>query len=96
MLARQKVFTLLTGICTLVLCSLPIARAEPRTGSTAALEFAEKVIAGGPKDFMEVRHLTLRGSNFEIGRKLAEIAKAPFVRTHVNRVASIGRAADGG
>ena len=75
MLARQKVFTLLTGICTLVLCSLPIARAEPRTGSTAALEFAEKVIAGGPKDFMEVRHLTLRGSNFEIGRKLAEIAK---------------------
>lgn len=39
------------------------------------LEFSEKVVAGGPGDFMEVRHLVLRGSNFDIGRKLAEIAR---------------------
>ena len=40
----------------------------------ADLEFGESVVAGGPDDFMEVRHIVLRGSNFAIGRKLAELA----------------------
>jgi hypothetical protein len=45
-------------------------------GEAARLaEFEESVVAGGPDAFMEVRHLTLRGSNFAIGRKLAEIAR---------------------
>ena len=35
----------------------------------------ERVIAGGPADSMEVRHLYLKGSNAEIGRALAEIAR---------------------
>lgn len=43
--------------------------------SVAPLVFEERVLAGGPADFMEVRHLVLRGSNYEIGRKLAEIAR---------------------
>ena len=39
------------------------------------LERTESVIAGGPGDFVEVRHIVLRGSNFDIGRELAEIAR---------------------
>jgi hypothetical protein len=40
----------------------------------AQVEFSETVVAGGPDDFMEVRHILLRGSNFAIGKKLAELA----------------------
>jgi len=54
----------------------PLTRAEtPSTPQTSKLTFSEEVIAGGPSDFLEARHITLRGSNFEIGKKLAEIAK---------------------
>jgi hypothetical protein len=35
----------------------------------------DKVIAGGPKDFMEVRHVILRGRNEDIGHALASIAR---------------------
>jgi hypothetical protein len=47
-----------------------IGRAQP-TG----LYLEEGVVAGGPDYFMEVRHVVLKGSNYEIGRKIAEIAK---------------------
>jgi hypothetical protein len=40
-----------------------------------ALHHEENVIAGGPQDFAEVRHLRLRGSNNAIGKRLAEIAR---------------------
>jgi hypothetical protein len=39
---------------------------------------ADRAIAGGPEDFMEVRHLVLRGTNEEIGRALAAIARERF------------------
>src|SRR5262245_41707115 len=38
----------------------------------------ELVIAGGPKDFMEVRHIVLRGTNEEIGLALATIARERY------------------
>jgi hypothetical protein len=38
----------------------------------------DRVIAGGPKDFMEVRHVVLKGSNPEIGEALASIAKTRY------------------
>jgi penicillin V acylase-like amidase (Ntn superfamily) len=38
----------------------------------------DRVIAGGPKDSLEVRHLVLRGTNEQIGRALAEIAKQRY------------------
>src|SRR4051812_14570794 len=38
----------------------------------------ERVIAGGPKDFLEARHLVLRGTNEEIGRALANIARERY------------------
>ena len=41
----------------------------------ARLEFSEHQVAGGPDDFMIVRHLRLKGTNRDIGHKLGEIAK---------------------
>ncbi len=40
----------------------------------------ETVVAGGPDQFMEVRHVVLKGSNYEIGKKIAEIAKRDGVQ----------------
>jgi len=36
--------------------------------------YEEKVVAGSPDHFMEVRHVVLKGSNYGIGKKIAEIA----------------------
>ena len=36
------------------------------------------MIAGSPKDSLEVRHLVLRGTNEEIGRTLAQIARERY------------------
>lgn len=44
----------------------------------AALQQQERVIAGSSGDSMEVRHLVLRGTNEEIGRALAEIARQRY------------------
>ena len=44
------------------------------------LEYKETVIAGGLDKFIEVRHVILKGSNFEIGRKIGEIARRDGVR----------------
>jgi hypothetical protein len=38
----------------------------------------DRVIAGGPKDFMEVRHVILKGSNEDIGRALASLARERY------------------
>lgn len=49
--------------------------ALPHAHAQAGLQFEERVVAGGPDAFMEVRHLVLRGSQRDIGRKLAEVAR---------------------
>src|SRR5579884_2878159 len=38
-----------------------------------SLQFQESLVAGGPQDFPTVRHLVLQGSNYDIGKQLAEI-----------------------
>ena len=55
------------------LALLLIPLALPATAQN--LKLAETVIAGGPDKFVEVRHVVLKGSNFEIGKKIGEIAK---------------------
>jgi predicted choloylglycine hydrolase len=55
----------------LVLLLIPTAS----TSIAQALKYNENVIAGGPDKFAEVRHVILRGSNFEIGEKIGELAK---------------------
>src|SRR5262249_45649332 len=59
---------------TVVLAAIAPCALAQETASTGALR-QDKVIAGGPKDFMEVRHLVLKGSNREIGRALAAVAR---------------------
>ena len=45
------------------------------TTARAGITREERVIAGSPADSMEVRYLYLKGSNEQIGRALAEIAR---------------------
>jgi hypothetical protein len=44
----------------------------------ASVVQADRVVAGSPKDFMEVRHVVLQGSNEAIGRALASMARERF------------------
>ncbi len=43
-----------------------------------AIQRSEKVIAGGPDDYLEARHVVLRGTNREIGRAIGNIARSVF------------------
>ena len=52
---------------------------QKSSGKSAAKAIRlDRVVAGGPKDFMEVRHVILKGANEEIGRALAAIAIERF------------------
>ena len=51
---------------------LPGMTAVPSTAQ--APQFKETVIAGGPDKFAEVRHVVLEGTNFDIGKKIGELA----------------------
>jgi hypothetical protein len=79
-MARRKHLDILGVLLAtfLTAISLEPAYAIRSGGGTQAaqLEFGETVVAGGPDDFMEVRHIVLRGSNFAIGKKLGELAYA--------------------
>ncbi len=52
------------------------AAAAEKAGGSVVQE--DRVIAGGPKDSLEVRHLVLRGTNEQIGGALAAIAKERY------------------
>ena len=43
-----------------------------------AIEVNETVIAGGSEDYLEARHVSLRGTNREIGYAIASIARDVF------------------
>jgi len=43
-----------------------------------AIQQSEEVIAGGPDDYLEARHVVLRGTNREIGRAIGNIARSVF------------------
>jgi hypothetical protein len=61
---------------TLGLVGLP-SLGQARDAPKSAL-VQDRVVAGGPKDFLEVRHLVLKGSNVEIGKALATIARQRY------------------
>src|SRR5262245_15898464 len=50
-----------------------LSSGQDKTTKVSAI-VRDAVVAGGPKDFMEVRHLVLKGSNEAIGKALATIA----------------------
>lgn len=61
---------LLTGLVGVTAANFPL---RPwRRGST---DPDAEIVAGGPNDFMTVRHLKLKGSNQEIGQSLAKTAQ---------------------
>ncbi len=54
----------------------PPQRAPAEGGAaTRGAPFEERQVAGGPDDFMTVRHVKLRGSQRDIGRKLGDLAR---------------------
>jgi penicillin V acylase-like amidase (Ntn superfamily) len=65
---RTALACLLVALAALAVNTAAIAADQVR--------YKETVVAGGPDAFMEVRHVVIGGTNFEIGRKLAELAKA--------------------
>jgi predicted choloylglycine hydrolase len=62
-------------IALLVLVGMSVGKPSQGPASPKQALIRDQVIAGGPHDFMEVRHLVLRGSNQEIGRALAAVAR---------------------
>jgi hypothetical protein len=61
----------------LLLSLLAVSGRLPLAASNGVVQ-EDRVIAGGPDDSLEVRHLVLRGTNEQIGRALAEIAKERY------------------
>jgi hypothetical protein len=65
-------------ISVLALASFLGAAGDPAPAASDAVIQEDRVIAGGPDDCLEVRHLVLRGTNEQIGRALAELAKERY------------------
>jgi predicted choloylglycine hydrolase len=66
----KKVVVSVLAVLALLLNTLALSAAAEQN-----LQYKEKVIAGGPGKFVTVRHIILQGSNFDIGKKIGEIAK---------------------
>jgi hypothetical protein len=54
---------------------LPAPNLAQDRGTAPRVIQHDRVVAGGPKDFLEVRHVVLKGSNEDIGRALATLAR---------------------
>jgi predicted choloylglycine hydrolase len=76
------------GFLILVLSEMAGGGLSQEPSSQKTVLSRNEVIAGGPQDFMEVRHLVLKGSNKEIGRALAAVASE---RHHVKPASSSDR-----
>lgn len=79
--AKRKWRTLAFGLTAAFVCGFvtPAAYAQAPEASvaTAASEsyFVERPVVNDDDSFITVRHVEIRGSNFEIGRKLAKLAQ---------------------
>ena len=45
------------------------------------MAMTERVHLGGPRDFVKVHHVMVRGTNFDIGRQLGELARDRYGRS---------------
>src|SRR5215471_1513439 len=70
----RKTVAIVGGFLILVLSGMAGAWTSQEPSSEKNGLLRNQVIAGGSRDFMEVRHLVLKGSNREIGRALAAVA----------------------
>jgi hypothetical protein len=64
-------------LITLFVRGAALCPAQERAPQGSAI-VQDKVIVGGPKDFLEVRHLVLKGTNEQIGQALATIGKERY------------------
>lgn len=55
------------AVIAFLFCTIPLI-------VSAQAEFQEHIVTGSESDFMIVRHYKIKGTNFEIGKKIAEIA----------------------
>lgn len=74
MLRFRSALLIASVIIAIASCGSPDGE-RPAASNGKPLEFRETVVAGGADDFMLVRHLFFRGTNYDIGKKLAEIAR---------------------
>jgi predicted choloylglycine hydrolase len=72
-LFRRLRAAIFLSISTMVLISLVPVASSSGVGEPADVSYEERVVAGGPDQFMMVRHVVLEGSNYAIGKKLGEI-----------------------
>jgi hypothetical protein len=64
-------------IAVAISLALLFIRAEGTPAAKSAVQF-DRVVAGGSKDFLEVRHVRLQGTNEAIGHALANIARERY------------------
>jgi predicted choloylglycine hydrolase len=64
---------LVVGVVAISTMTSAQSRASPADAKSAIMQ--DRVVAGSQRNFMEVRHLVLRGTNQEIGQALATIAR---------------------
>lgn len=62
-------------IIPILFCFLFVNFLYSSNTNTGKVFYKESIVAGSQKDFMMVSHIVLKGSNYEIGKKIAEIAK---------------------
>jgi hypothetical protein len=62
-------------LLALGLVALPTDGLTQEQGAARRVVQQDRVVAGGPKDFLEARHVVLKGSNEDIGRALATLAR---------------------
>jgi predicted choloylglycine hydrolase len=72
----KKIF-LLTMMLIIIFSSVVLSGKEKKPGDIYA---KETVVAGSKENFMMVRHVILEGSNYEIGKKIAELAQKDGVK----------------
>jgi len=65
----------ISAVIVLVLLASWLIQREARSLESEKIIFKDSIVAGGPKHFMEVQHVVLKGTNFDIGKKLGEIAR---------------------
>jgi hypothetical protein len=78
MLSRKTLVA--TGLALAILGGAAYLAGHTARERTAPADFVERerIIAGGPADSLEVRHLVLEGSNEQIGRRLGQLARERF------------------
>jgi penicillin V acylase-like amidase (Ntn superfamily) len=78
MLSRRTLVAAGSGLVLLAGAAYWAGRPSREPSAPQGFVQEERVIAGGPRDSLEVRHLLLKGGNEEIGRRLGLLARQRY------------------